>query len=135
MLSQTSLHALRALAHMVEHRDEEPILSREIGESTDIPANYLSKIMHALGAAGVLTAVRGKNGGYRFAQDPSRTRIVDIVNLFQNTEQFRVCLLGNQRCSDDKPCLIHERWKPASEAMFKFLDETSLADLRAPDIP
>ena len=133
MLSQTSLHATRALAYLVEHRYEEPILARLIGEATGIPRNYLSKIMHSLGAAGILSAERGKNGGYRFARDPSEIRLVEVVDLFQNTAQFRQCLLVRPRCSDEHPCRIHRRWKPVADTLIRFLEETSIADLNSAD--
>ena len=135
MLSQTPLYALQALAYMIEHRDEEPILAREIQAATKIPANYLSKLMNMLGNSGILTAERGKHGGYRFACDPASVRVIDIVNMFQNTDQFRRCILGNGRCSDDHPCRIHHRWKPAADAMFVFLENTTIADLRETPTP
>ncbi len=135
MLSQTSLYALQALSYLVRHQDEAPILSREVGEATGIAGNYLSKIMHQLGSAGILSAERGKRGGYRFAQPPADVRVIDVVNLFQNTEQFRQCVLGRRRCSDEQPCRIHSHWKPASDAMFRFLENTTLADFREDDIP
>jgi Rrf2 family transcriptional regulator, iron-sulfur cluster assembly transcription factor len=134
MLSQTSLYALQALAYMMAHRDSEPILSREIGESTGIPSNYLSKMMHALGASGLLSAERGKKGGYRFARDPNTVPVIDVVNIFQNTEQFRKCVLGNDTCSDESPCHIHERWKPASVALFAFLEQTTIGNIRPDEV-
>lgn len=131
MLSQTSLYAIRALAYLVDHRDEEPILSRTVGTAIDIPGNYLSKLMHALGTAGLLSAERGRGGGYRFAREPSAIRLIDVVELFQNTSQFSRCLLGRPQCSDANPCQIHNRWKPVSEALARFLHNTTVADLRS----
>jgi len=130
MLTQTSLYALRALAYLVEHRDHEPILAREIDQATGVPGNYLSKIMHALGTAGLLSAERGKHGGYRLARDPAQIRVLDVVTLFQNVDQMRRCVLGKAFCSDEDPCRIHHQWKPVADSMFRFLEHTTLADLR-----
>jgi len=129
------MYAIQALAYLVEHRDEEPILARRIGEATGIPGNYLSKLMHALGTSGILSAERGKHGGYRFARDPASVRLMEVVNLFQHTAQFKQCILGRPVCSDDHPCRIHDRWKPVSEAMVRFLEETTLADMKTAKVP
>jgi hypothetical protein len=45
VLSQTSLYAVQALAYLAEHRADEPVLARSIGEATGLPGNYLSKLM------------------------------------------------------------------------------------------
>jgi Rrf2 family protein len=40
--------------------------------------------MHVMGRAGLVRAVRGAGGGYRFAGNPRRTTLLDVVQLFED---------------------------------------------------
>ncbi|MSR06350.1 MAG: Rrf2 family transcriptional regulator [Gemmatimonadetes bacterium] len=93
------------------------------------PANYLSKIFHTLARAGILTSTRGKSGGFRLAQAPEETTLLEIVQEFDDITAGRQCLLGRPVCSDRTACNAHAQWKKTSEAVATFFRETTVADL------
>jgi Rrf2 family protein len=129
VISQTAQYALQALTYLSGHQDEEPILGHTIAEAVGIPQNYLSKIMHTLGKAGLVDAKRGKLGGYALATDPATTSIREVFDAFDDLRALETCFLGRPECSDENPCAAHEQWGPIAEALQQFLDETTLADL------
>jgi Rrf2 family protein len=40
--------------------------------------------MHIMGRAGLVRAIRGAGGGYRFAGNPRRITLLDVVQLFED---------------------------------------------------
>ena len=58
------------------------MLGRELADRAEVPPNYLSKILWALGNAGIIDATRGNGGGYRLKRTPSEIRLFEVVELF-----------------------------------------------------
>ena len=130
MLSVTSRHALRALAHLAAADDAKVLLGKDLAKRAEIPANYLSKILWALGSAGIIDATRGSGGGYRLARRPEQIRLIDVVELFDKVRTQDGCFLWeNRACSETHPCTAHEMWKDVGAAYIRFLESTTLADI------
>lgn len=130
ILSRTSHYALRAAAFLAEASEDEgstPVA--EISQALDAPRNYLSKILHQLARRGVLTSTRGPSGGFRLAQDPTRIKLIDLVEPVDARFTERECLLGHGVCNDATPCAAHSHWRDLNDAVVRFLEETTLADL------
>ena len=103
--------------------------AREMAQTTGIPANYLSKILHQLAKAGVVESERGRAGGFRLATPPNTVILASVVAPFEPQVQRTRCLLGLPQCSDTNPCGAHEKWRVIKEATLDFLNGTTLADV------
>ncbi len=57
----------------------------EIAEKYGISTHHLAKVLRDLGRAGLVAAVRGVGGGYRFAGNAKRLTLMDVVRLFEDT--------------------------------------------------
>ncbi len=132
MLSMTSQYALRALSHMAA-RPSEALLGRDLAESVEIPANYLSKILLTLRNAGLVATTRGSGGGYRLGRPAEKIYLIDVVELFEDISRTKPsCFLGRARlCSEITPCNAHSSWRNLQIAYLKFLLSTPLADIAA----
>jgi alkaline phosphatase D len=75
-LSQTAEYALRAMAWLALRSPHEPVLARELSQGTQIPAQYLSKILRRLVLAGMLESRKGRGGGNQVnvLECPERTQ-------------------------------------------------------------
>lgn len=130
MLSTTSAHALRALAHLAEFPDGTYVLGRDLAGATNIPANYLSKILLALRNAGLILTVRGSGGGYRLHKPPREISLIEVVELFDKNPVASPCVLdGGRPCSDNNPCTAHNRWCPVRNAYADFIESTSIEEI------
>lgn len=136
MLTTTSEHALRALAHLARLPEGSSMLGRELAEQAGIPANYLSKILWTLGTAGIIDATRGNGGGYRLKRHAAEIRLFEIVELFDRDRARPACILGGGRdCDQDNPCTAHQAWRDVRTAYLDFLHTTTLADISHPRRP
>jgi len=128
MLSLTSEYALRAMIHMAQHFDEQPILGKRIAEGTGIPAKYLSKVLGDLVRVGVLKSSRGRGGGFRMSRAPREVHLCDVLAPFESSDPRR-CPFGQALCSDETACSAHDQWKKVLDAQERFLKEVSLYDV------
>jgi Rrf2 family protein len=128
MLSKTSEYALRAIVHLARDSGD-PVSAGEVAAALDVPANYLSKILHTLSRAGLVDSERGPRGGYRLARPAERISIGDVVSALDPVAPEGRCLLGHQDCPGTRPCAAHERWRRVSEPVAAFFRDTMVSEL------
>lgn len=134
--SASTTHALRAMAWLATHADGKPVLGRDLARRLKIPPDYLSKVLATLARAGVLTATRGANGGYRLARAAGRIRLVEVVAPFEGRRVKGGCLLRPGRpCRESALCSAHDSWGGVNDAYRRFLTRTTVADLHDGAIP
>jgi Rrf2 family protein len=56
----------------------------EIAQRFGISVNHLAKVLRTLGRAGLVEAVRGAGGGYRFRGNAKRVTLLDVIQLFED---------------------------------------------------
>ena len=59
------------------------LAAAEIAERFGISVNHLAKVLRTLGRAGLVEAVRGAGGGYRFRGNVKRVTLLDVIELFE----------------------------------------------------
>ena len=130
MLSTTSEYALRALARLAELPPGEAVQAHQLASDADIPANYLSKVLHSMRSIGILDAARGQGGGYRLARPANEIRLIEVVELFEGIRARPECFLGARHvCNDADPCSAHHMWRTVREKYIQFLEETTVAGI------
>jgi Rrf2 family protein len=55
----------------------------EIAEKYGISLHHLAKVLRDLGRAGLVESARGVGGGYRFAGNPKRLTLLDVIEIFE----------------------------------------------------
>ena len=55
----------------------------EIAQRFGISVNHLAKVLRALGRAGLVEALRGVGGGYRFRGNAKRVTLLEVILLFE----------------------------------------------------
>jgi Rrf2 family nitric oxide-sensitive transcriptional repressor len=83
-LQKATQFALLAVLELARDPAEQHSVA-EIAERYGISANHLAKVLRDLGRAGLVEAVRGAGGGYRFCGNAKRTSLYDVINLFGDT--------------------------------------------------
>jgi Rrf2 family protein len=63
-----------------------PISAGEIAAKYGLSLNHLAKVLTQLAHSGLIVAMRGAGGGYRFVGDAHRTTLMDIIALFETVD-------------------------------------------------
>jgi len=80
-LTKATLFALFSVLELARDPGRQ-ISAAEIAEAYGISVNHLAKVLRELGRAGLVEAVRGVGGGYRFCGNAKRTSLYDVIDLF-----------------------------------------------------
>jgi Rrf2 family protein len=103
----------------------------KIREGLSIP--YAAKLLMILKRAGLVKAIRGRNGGYALARPADKIVLKDVFNALgepvysqthceRHTGIFEICVHA-----DD--CKVRDIWKTFGNFIDQILDKISLADV------
>jgi len=129
MLSQTVEYSLRAIVWLATHADD-PQTTQQIAEATMVPAGYLAKVMQSLGRGGLVTAQRGKHGGFLLAKPPEAVSVLEVINTFEPIQRIRECPLGIA-AHGSQLCPLHKRLDAAMAMIEEAFRATSIAEVVA----
>jgi Rrf2 family protein len=91
MLSQTAEYALRAMVSLARGG---PHTAQDVAADAHIPLDYLSKILNALGRAGLVLAQRGRGGGFQAARPADEISVLEVVAAVDPVRRIHTCPLG-----------------------------------------
>src|SRR5262245_28199138 len=129
MLSQSGIHAIRAVVALTELAEAAYCGVPEIARSTGSPRNYLGKILLQLSRHGLVESRKGLGGGFRLARPAAEIRLIDVMACIEDVGRWTECGVAGGACSDLHPCLVHARWSRVREAYLGFLRDTTIAEL------
>lgn len=127
-LSQTAGYAILALACLDEPGGTWK-LAKEIAVEIDMPAPYLSKILHSLALAQVIRAKRGYRGGFTLARPAATISVLEVVEAVDDRRWIGKCLLGLSECTDERGCPTHAFWKAARAEIERRLRRLTLVEV------
>lgn len=131
IFSASATHALRAVASLAANEGDGAMLGRDLARKVRVPGDYLAKVLAKLARAGVVTASRGVNGGYRLARRADRIPLIDVVLPFEGRRAKPGCLLQPSRpCRDSGACSAHAAWSGVKKRYLEFLERTTVADIK-----
>lgn len=84
-LNKASLFALIAVLELASD-PEKQLSTTDIADTYGISTHHLAKVMRNLVHEGLVQAVRGAGGGYRFSGNVNRTTLLDVIQLFETLE-------------------------------------------------
>lgn len=128
MLSQTSIHVIRALIFMSSQPEEKFLGASAIARQISAPPNYLSKILQQFVSAGIIESQRGAGGGMRMEKKAEEVSLFEIVDSIEHISQRPACFMG-QLCCGPEPCGHHAEWKKINDDFAAFLKKVKIKDL------
>lgn len=125
-ISEAASIAFHAMRELVKNQDK--LLSvKEIAERIEVSANHLSKIMQRLNKAGFIDSVKGFNGGFRLAIEPSKLTFLEIYELFDGKIQCSDCFLTHKKC--DNACMFDDLIASVNAQVREKFATTKLSDI------
>ena len=118
-------YAIRALANLASAR-EGTARAEQIAKSEGLPGPVLSKILQELVRKGLLKSRRGPGGGFQLARSAELITLHDVVAAVDGLDQFEECAVGLERCTDEAPCPLHDKWKDLRAGFLEYLEDTTL---------
>lgn len=100
----------------------------EIAKRYDISILFLRNLAYALRKKNIITAIEGKNGGYRLVKDPKQIMMGDILSVFSEEQLLECCPVGagKSNCPKEAICGVGHIWRKLNK---EFLDKISSMNL------
>lgn len=122
-------YALRTLMYLAVNR-ERLVTIQDIATLHGISKNHLTKVVHHLGQIGMVTTVRGRNGGLRLGWEPADINIGAVVRQTETDFHMAECFhRENNRCVYASACVLEDVLGAATAAYLKVLDGVTLENL------
>ncbi len=103
---------------------------KQISEATNAPESFVAKILQPLSKKGILLSNKGKQGGFSIDLDKlEQIKLIEIVLITDGPDILTRCAFGLEKCSSEKPCPFHFKYKPIREGLKASLSEISIYDM------
>lgn len=101
----------------------------EIATEVQSPRPFTAKILQTLSKQGIISSIKGPNGGFFITQKQAKTTLLELILAVDGPKIITSCVLGLPQCNDNKPCPLHEQYKPVREEFNKILSTTTIENL------
>lgn len=128
-ISTKGRYALRMMLEFALH-PEECTKINQVAERQQISVKYLEQIVTILSRAGYVKSMRGSQGGYKLARNPSEYTVGMILRLTEGNLAPVACLEDEKnQCQRANICVTLNVWKQLNDAINQVVDNVTLADL------
>ncbi len=134
LLTKRSDYGLRAALELAAHHEDGARSAGWIAERGHLPEPFVKKLMQDLAAAGVVTPVRGRGGGYALSRPPGAISVRQVVAAFESLSPVS-CLetiwAHEPDCEVERhaPCPMRPVWGLIAARLIETLEGLTLADL------
>ena len=129
-LSTKGRYGLRALIDLAQYSEQEAVSISSISQRQNISESYLEQLVAKLRKAGLVTSIRGAQGGYLLARPASTISVGDILRALEgNLEAVECTAHTEEGCDGSELCVTKYVWQRINESIAKTVDEMMLDQL------
>lgn len=127
VLSQTAEYALRAIVALAED-PEIPWTAQAIAAKTLVPQDYLMKVLQPLVRTGLVTAQRGRGGGFLLTRPPAQISVLDVISAVDPLRRITRCPLG-LKAHGTTLCPLHRKLDDAVRLVEEAFSSTTIEEI------
>jgi Rrf2 family cysteine metabolism transcriptional repressor len=141
-ISTKGRYALEALLDLALQDRDGFVALRGVGLRRGLSENYLEQLFSELRRCGIVTSLRGQQGGYRLARDPTLITVGEVLRAVEGPLVPVACIAAiaqagcgpveeAQACPRQENCVTRLLWIRMMDAITLAADGVTLADLIA----
>ena len=131
-LSTKGKYGLYAMFYLAQHEGSGPQPLKAVAE-IGVPEDYLEQLLGNLRRAGLVTTVRGAQGGYQLAKAPEAITVGDIIDATEGPLSISECISDEGCCHRSGECRTRRVWEYLSNIINGLLQSISLRDMLEQD--
>ena len=129
-LSQTAEYALRAMVALGGD-DGRARTAHDLAEESQVPLDYLFKILNSLAKAGIVTGRRGIGGGVQPARPAAELTVLLVLAAVDPVQRIKTCPL-RLKAHENNLCPLHRKLDDAARMVEEAFASTTIAALATP---
>lgn len=130
-LSTKGQYGVKAMFDLAVNYGSGPIPLNTIAERQNISEYYLEQLMAVLRRKKLVKSVRGAQGGYILAREPSQITVGEILDVLEGPIEISECLTDeeNVECSRINYCATRLIWVKIKNAIDDVVNSITLKDM------
>lgn len=114
---------------------KEPALvmsAASLAESLHLSVPTVSKILKTLGDAGLVSSVRGAEGGYHLGKEAAAIRLTEVIEAMEGDLAMTECCESANLCSMGNTCAMQDNWFKINNLIKSLLSRISILEMSGP---
>ena len=129
-LSTKGRYGLRALIDLAQYGEKEAVSIQSISARQQISDSYLEQLVRKLKKAGLVTSLRGAQGGYRLAKPAEEISVGDVLRALEGSIEAVSCQEGeNPSCVGKDLCVARYVWQKVNKSIQETVDSIMISKL------
>ncbi|OHW63014.1 HTH-type transcriptional regulator CymR [Andreesenia angusta] len=130
-LSTKGRYGLKAMFELALHYGEGPIPLKNIAEVQEISEHYLEQLIAVLKKNGLVSSVRGAQGGYMLIDSPRKITVGNVIRALEGDLAPVDCIndTAGNKCSKENRCVTRMVWEKINDSINSVIDSITLEDM------
>ncbi len=129
-ISTKGRYALRMMLDLALHAEDGFISLKDTAQQQEVSKKYLEQIVPVLTKAGLLTANRGFQGGYKLSRPASEYTVGEIIRLTEGSLAPVACLQTEiNDCPRKEKCITLPIWEGLYKVIAEYFDNITLQQI------
>ena len=131
MFSKSTEYALRATIYIAQKSSKDKKIGiTEVAKAIDSPQSFTAKILQLLAKDNkVVSSITGPHGGFYMTKKAKSLPVRAILDAMGEDKILDRCVLGLAKCSDNKPCPMHSKYKIIKEQLIDLFEVETIGEL------
>ncbi len=130
-LTRAADYALRVMIHLAAQPAGSRASRETLAEATQVPPQFMGKVLQALTRAELIKSHRGSLGGFELGRPSNQLNVLQVIEAIEGPICLNVCLTGGEGCGRSWWCSGHTVWQEAQAALVGVLRDATLDRLAA----
>jgi Rrf2 family protein len=122
-------YAIKAILDIAFHHNAGPVQRKQIGQRQGIPTDYMDQILLRLKGKGLISSLRGRDGGYYLGMDASQITLLDIVGAVEDVPYSGEVPVEDSSLEYATKHLTDPAWDDVMQAVKRQLRRTTVAQM------
>lgn len=130
-ISTKGQYGLEAIVDLALHVSEGPVSLKNIAERCGLSEAYILQIFLVLRRAGIISSVRGTQGGYILVKSPSDITVKDVLETLEGPLVPVSCIVKGCKnpCSRFDLCVTRVLWEKIAANLGALSESITIMDL------
>jgi len=128
-LSTRAKYGIHAMLDLAQRRGAGPQSIKLIAERQGIPEQYLEQLIALLRREGLVSSVRGAQGGYLLTKPPGEITMAKLMRVLEGPISLSNCLEDQDCCDRACVCSARRVWERLSQSIDQVLHSVTLEDM------